>query len=205
MFRPAAALGILLISTPGVAQDPAAADTNRVKVEIDNPQVRALRVKLGPNEKIPAANYRASVAIFLTDGRQRVGPGANDLRKRADAVLLPAGKHEIENLGSAPSEIVVVEFKTPPVKPWKAVALDPVKVDPNNFQVITENDYARVLRATSKPPKIEHEHGAYLFVALSGDGIEPGAVRFENGPAKHSPQNNGDNVMVEFKTQQPSK
>ena len=205
MLRAAAALAVLFMSASVGAQDPATVDATRITVELDNPQARALRVKLAPNEKIPEADYRASVAIFLSDGSVRVAAGEKASQKRADATLLPPGKRSIENTGSTPAEIVIVEFKTAPIKPWKGVALDPVTVDANNFQVITENDYARVLRATSRPPKIEHEHGAYLFVWLSGDGLQPGHVSYEPGPARHSPQNNGDNVMVEFKTERPPK
>ena len=194
-------LAILFVSSPAVAQDPVKVDPAHHKVEIDNSQVRVLRVTLGPNEKTTVAEHPASAAIFLTEGKQRVGPGGNDTRKPGDAVMLAAGKHVFENLGNARAEIVVIEFKTPPITPWKAVALDPVKVDPGNFKVIAESDYAQILRGTAKPPKIEHEHGAYLFVWLSGGTLARGAVQYRAGPEKHAPQNDGEAIMVELKTQ----
>jgi quercetin dioxygenase-like cupin family protein len=205
MFSTVVWSGLLVFAMSGALQDPGTIDATRIKVELDNPQVRVLRVTLGPKEKTQPAEYRARVAVFLTDGPQRVGPGGRDQYSRADAVLLPPGKHAVENLGPTPSEIVLIEFKTAPIQPWKGVAIDPVEVDPNNFKVLAENEYARVLRASSKPPKIEHEHGAYMFVWLSGDGLVPGVVKYEKGPARHAPQNNGDNVMVELKTHQPPK
>ncbi len=53
-----------------------------------------------------------------------------------------------------------------------ALAQDPVKVAPNNFKVLLENDRVRVLDFHSKTgEKIPmHSHPAYISYAISGSG-----------------------------------
>ena len=98
--------------------------------------------------------------------------------------------------------MVIIEFKTPPVTPWKGVTLDPLKADPNNFVFIAENEYARVIRGYTKDPSLEHEHPPYLFVWMDGPALPFGTVRFEKGPVKHAPKPQpSESIMVELKTQ----
>ena len=53
-----------------------------------------------------------------------------------------------------------------------ALAQDPIKVAPNNFKVLLENDRVRVLEFRSKPgEKIGmHSHPAYITYGISGSG-----------------------------------
>ncbi len=197
-------LGILLVSTSANAQDPVKVDPAHHKVEIDNERVRVLRGTLGPHEKTPAHDHPAGVAVFLSNNTVRVSPrgGAprEETHKRGDVLLTPAGNHMFENLSATPAEIVMIELKTPAIRPWQGVELDGVKVDPNNFKAIAENDQVRVLHATAKAPAIEHEHPAYVYVLMSGGSGTPGAVR-SRAPVKHAPVNDGVTIMVELKTQ----
>lgn len=194
-------IGILLVAASAVAQNAAPAPH---KVEIDNPMVRVLRVTLPPREKPAAIEHRAAVAIFLSDSTYRVGgaTGKSETRRRGDVAFLAAGTQSLENIGIAPAEIVIIEFKTPPVTPWKGVALDPLKADPNNFVFIAENEYARVIRGYTKDPSLEHGHPTYLFVWMDGPALPFGTVRFEKGPVKHAPKPQpSESIMIELKTQ----
>ncbi|MBE3065085.1 MAG: hypothetical protein IMZ69_08725 [Spirochaetes bacterium] len=199
------ALGILLLSASAVAQDPVNVDPKHHKVEVDNPQVRVLRLTLGAGEKTPVYDHPASVAVFMGESTYRIGPvggpSSQDPHQRGDVVLIAAGKHSIENLGSTEAEMVVIELKTPAIKPWKDQALDAVKTDPNNFRLIVESDEVRVFHATAKAPPITHEHPPYVYVLMAGGSLPPGTVQFRAGPVKHTPQNDGVTIMVELKTQ----
>jgi len=202
---PLTALGVLLVATSALAQDPAKVDPAHYKVAIDNSLVRVLRLTLGAKEKTPAYDHPASVAVFLSDGSYRLGSGAGKTdegaRKRGEVALLTAGGLSVENLGTTPVELVMVEMKTPAITPWKSVALDPLKADPNNFSLIAENEFARVLRGYTKDPSLEHEHGSYVFVWMDGPALPFGTVRFEQGPVKHAPKPQpSESIMVELKT-----
>lgn len=75
---------------------------SRYTVEIDNPRIRVLRVRLGPGERLPRLNLGPNVRLDLTDsGTQHVG----------DSSWVEAGQQEINNPGDGPSEIIVVELK----------------------------------------------------------------------------------------------
>ena len=79
-------------------------DKKHYKLEFENDQVRVLRLKLGPHESTPAIEHaRNSVAIFLTD---------LDGHKAGDAVWETPNTGKIENTGSAPVEMVLVELKS---------------------------------------------------------------------------------------------
>lgn len=201
-------LGVLLFATTSAAaQDPVKVDPGSHKVEIDNPLVRVLRVTLPPKEKPATIEHRAAVAIFLSDSTYRVGgaSGKSETRKRGEVAFLTAGKRSLENVGGGPAEMVIIEFKTTPMTPWKGVTLDPLKADPNNFVFIAENEYARVIRGYTKDPSLEHEHPTYLFVWMDGPALPFGTVRFEKGPVKHAPKPQpSESIMVELKTQPPA-
>jgi quercetin dioxygenase-like cupin family protein len=197
------ALGILLASSLALAQDPVNVDPKHHKVEIDNAQVRVLRVTLGPREKTAVHEHPAGVMICMTSGKLRVSPVGGrpdeDQRTRGDVLLTTAGRHAIENLGDTPIEVIVVELKTPAISSWKGHPLDAVKTDPNNFRVIVENDEVRVLHATAKAPPVVHWHPAYVYVVMSGGSL--GSVRYMAGNVEHAPQNEAVTIMVELKTQ----
>src|ERR1041385_3130183 len=98
-------------------------------VEIDNAWVRVIRVKQGPHGKNPAVEHPASVAVYLTDTRQKVG-NRELTHKGGDVAYLEPAKETEENLSDQPLEYILVELKpnAPSAKGWP-VKLDPVKLD----------------------------------------------------------------------------
>ena len=71
-------------------------------IEIDNPRIRVLRVKLSPEETLPRLDLGPNVRLDLTDsGTHHVG----------DSHWADAGQEQIKNLSDRPSEIIVVELK----------------------------------------------------------------------------------------------
>jgi quercetin dioxygenase-like cupin family protein len=110
----------LLGAAPAYAQDAVKVDPKHYKVELENDQVRVLRIQYGPGEKSVMHSHPASVAVFLTDGSvkfttpdgktQAVSAKAGEVQWEAGGAHLP------ENAGTKPFELILVELKSPPAK-----------------------------------------------------------------------------------------
>jgi hypothetical protein len=98
------------------AREPHAVDPAHFKVEIDNNQVRVLRLHLGRGEKTPLYEERLErLLVPLTQAQLRTA-GADGARKTAtvrpgQVQWLMPGTQADENAGDAPYEAIVVEFK----------------------------------------------------------------------------------------------
>jgi len=95
--------------------DPIAVDPKHYKAELENEQVRVLRITYGPREKSVMHGHPAAVAVCLTDAHVRFTrpDGTSEERRvKAGQVLsTPAEEHLPENLGDRPFEILLVELK----------------------------------------------------------------------------------------------
>jgi quercetin dioxygenase-like cupin family protein len=114
---------VLLVVLPAMAQDPVKVDSKHYKVELENNQVRVLRLHYGPHEKSVMHEHPASVAVFLTDTDSKItlpdGKTTESHVKAGQVLFFPAGKHLPENTGAKPYELILVELKggRAPVKP----------------------------------------------------------------------------------------
>ncbi len=120
----------LCLMTPLViAQDPVKVDPKHYKVEMENDQVRVLRIKIGPHEKAPSHEHPASVVVWLTDGNGKItaaGAKPEELHTKAGQVQWdPAVKHSGENTSDKGFELIQVELKSKPAA--KAEAKGPAK------------------------------------------------------------------------------
>lgn len=178
-------------SLPVFAQDPVKVDPAHHKVELENADVRVLRITIGPGEKAPAHDHPNSVAVFLSDGTNRLttdGKSTETPQKRGDVVLVNASKHSVENVGKTGTEVILVELKNPGSKTYKGMALDPVKLSPKNYSVVAENAHARVIRIRSAvgDPSVVHEHPSNVVVRLNDSATaKAGSVTWAPGPEKH--------------------
>ena len=118
-----------LAATTARAQDPVKVDPKHYKVEIDNAQVRVLRILYGVGEKSVMHSHPATVAVFLVDGRAKFtfpdGTSIERSMKAGQAVWSPGETHLPENIGDKPFELVLVELKGTPAK--KPAAKAPAK------------------------------------------------------------------------------
>jgi len=109
---------LVVLATPGAAQDPVKVDAKHYKVEFENDQVRVLRITYGPHEKSVMHQHPGSVAVFLADGQARFtlpDGKTQDAPIKAGATQWEAsGKHLPENIGDKPFELVLVELKGKP-------------------------------------------------------------------------------------------
>lgn len=114
----AAVIALAGFASTAIAQDPVKIDPEHHKVELENAQVRVLRVTIEPGGKTPVHEHPASVVTYLTDARLRVSPVGgkpNETpRKAKEVITIEATQHTAENVGSEPVELILVELKAAP-------------------------------------------------------------------------------------------
>jgi quercetin dioxygenase-like cupin family protein len=110
----------LLGAAPAYAQDAVKVDPKHYKVELENEQVRVLRIHYGPGEKSVMHSHPASVAVFLTDGKVKFttpdGKTQEAAAKAGEVQWEPAGPHLPENVGAKAFDLILVELKSTPAK-----------------------------------------------------------------------------------------
>ena len=194
------------------AQDPVKVDPAHHKVEIDNADVRVLRITIAPDEKAPLHEHPNSVAVFLAGGTNRLTPPGQkpteNPQQRGDVALTTAGQHTVENIGKTRTEVILVELKKPGSPTYKGMSLDPVKLSPKNYAVAAENAHVRVLhlKSAAGDKSFEHEHPSNVVVELVDSGTDKAnTVTWHQGPEKHggTPSLNAtanDVIIVELKS-----
>ena len=102
-------------SASAVALDPVKIDPTRHKVEVENDQVRVLRIKLKARDKTTQHEHPNGVAVFLTDSKTKFTLADGKTReasgKRGEAIWAAAEKHSVNNLLARPVEVILVELK----------------------------------------------------------------------------------------------
>ena len=95
--------------------DPVAVDPKHYKVEIENDQVRALRITYGPHDKSVMHVHPAAVLICLTDFHVKFTSPDGKTEERhgraGETIWTPAEEHLPENLGAKRLELILVELK----------------------------------------------------------------------------------------------
>jgi quercetin dioxygenase-like cupin family protein len=103
------------VTAVAFSQDAVKVDPKHYKVEMENAQVRVLRVHYGPHEKSVMHSHPAAVAVFLSDGKIRFtyadGKTEDAVGKAGQAQYTPAQAHNPENTADAPFDAVVIELK----------------------------------------------------------------------------------------------
>ncbi len=98
-----------------MGQDAVKVDPKHYRVELENEQVRVLRIRYGPREKSVMHGHPASIGVHLTDAHVRFtfsDGKTEEVRVKAGEVLsYPTCEHLPENLSGQPLELVFFEFK----------------------------------------------------------------------------------------------
>jgi quercetin dioxygenase-like cupin family protein len=106
---------LLLGGKMAPAQDPVEVDAKHYKVELENDQVRVLRIKYGPGEKSVMHDHPDSTAVFLTEHHVKFtypdGKTEQVDAKAGETRWTKGGKHLPENAGTKPFELILVELK----------------------------------------------------------------------------------------------
>jgi len=101
---------------PASPLDPVKVDPKHYVVEFENPQVRLLRVKIGPHESTPLHKHSVNrVVTYLTDQDFKVtsedGKVERVKHKAGDVAFSGPATHKEENMSGSPFEVVVTELK----------------------------------------------------------------------------------------------
>ena len=95
--------------------DPVKVDPRHYKVEIENEQVRVLRINYGAHEKSVMHSHPDSVAIFQNEIHCRFtfpdGKTEEHNFRAGETLYMPAGSHLPENLSNQHIDIILVELK----------------------------------------------------------------------------------------------
>lgn len=98
-----------------MGQDAVKVDPKHYTVELENEQVRVIRIRYGPREKSVMHGHPPSLGVHLTDGHIRFtfpDGKTEEVRIKAGEVRsYPAGEHLPENLSDQVFELVLLEFK----------------------------------------------------------------------------------------------
>jgi len=96
-------------------QDPVTVDPKHYKVELENEQVRVLRINYGAHEKSVMHSHPDSVAIFQNEVHCRFtfpdGKTEEHNFRAGETLYTPAGSHLPENLSNQPLDLILVELK----------------------------------------------------------------------------------------------
>ncbi len=104
-------------ATIASAMDPLKHDSKHYKLEFENPDVRVLRVTIGPHEFVAKHQHSLNrVTVFLTDQDFRTtdehGKAETVHHKAGDAVWGTPGIHSEQNMADKPFQAVVIELKS---------------------------------------------------------------------------------------------
>jgi quercetin dioxygenase-like cupin family protein len=108
---------LCLTGSVALAQDAVKVDPKHYKVELENAQVRVLRIHYGAHEKSVMHHHPDSVVTFLTDAHVKFtlpdGTSTDHTVKAGEVQWTPAGTHLPENMGDTAMEAMLVELKHP--------------------------------------------------------------------------------------------
>jgi len=99
------------------ALDPLRVDPQDFKLEFENPQVRVLRLKMGPRQSVPMHEYVLNrIVYYYTDQnvRETSPEGKAEVRRHRAGNWVWEGsprKLKLDNLNDKPFEAIVVEFR----------------------------------------------------------------------------------------------
>ena len=95
--------------------DPTVVDAKHYRTELENDQVRVLRITYGPGEQSVMHYHPDAVAVFLTDQdvEMTLPDGSTQVisAKARDVLAMPGGQHLPKNIGDSAFELVLVELK----------------------------------------------------------------------------------------------
>jgi len=177
----AAVLTMLLFSGQTQAQDPVQVGPDVYKAFLENDYVRAFEVHFKPGAKIGTHSHPDHFAHVLSDGKLKLiyPDTAVVIEAKAGATFwIPAESHAAENLGGTDLRILVVDLKLPKTEQPMSAAfdstLDPIKVSPENYTVLLENDRVRLIKAHYEPGDKSglHAHRAMVAYTLTNGTVQ---------------------------------
>jgi hypothetical protein len=104
-----------LFSHGAQAQDPTLSDGDKYSVVLDNARVRVLRYQDQPGERTQQHQHPAFVVVALAPFKRKIALGDGRVMARefkaGDAMFSEGETHIGENVGSTPTQVLMVELK----------------------------------------------------------------------------------------------
>ena len=195
------------------------------KFILDNDYIRLLEISTKPGKRDEIHSHQvnawyaikgAKLRLYTADGESKDVEITPSMAKFQDAAM-----HSMENIGDTDLKLIMVESKDKIPPAFQTSGPDPVKVSPNVFKILAENESFRILEMTVKPGEKDEMHGhpAYGYYVLSDAGgtlypeegepkvlkLKEGMASFQEPVEKHQLENTGDNdirmIIFELKNQ----
>jgi len=151
-------LASLAAAPAALGQDPVSINPGVVKVAFENDQIRVLRVRYAPHQKIAMHSHPSRVVVCITDMHALITSASGETQelrtKAGDSRWSEPVTHSVENLEDTPFEVVEVELKNaagaavpvPPPGRSNAALQEPVPVEKEpHHHFVFQNQYVRVL------------------------------------------------------------
>lgn len=154
--------------------DPTVVAADKYSVMFENDAVRILKVHYEPGASSALHRHPDAVAVILSGSSSRFTAAdgtVQELSPEADSALyMPAGAHTVENIGQAPVDVVLVEFKTGA----PGMATLPTEFAGRAATVLAEGARATAFRITAEPTFSEpdgstHEYDQVVVALGSGE------------------------------------
>ncbi len=157
-----------------MAQDPVKVAPDVYKVRLNNAKVRVLEVTGKAGQKAPMHKHPGYVVYNLADGSVKFidakGATADAPLKAGEATWRDAESHASEVVSDIHALLFELKGRKAS-KPARAAAPDDaVKVDPEHYKVLLENDRVRVLEFRGAPGNKTPMHSHPDYVTYNFDG-----------------------------------
>ena len=196
------------------------------KFILDNDYIRMLEISAKPGNRDEMHSQTVNAWYAIKGAKLRLYTADEESK---DVEITPgmaifqdaAAIHSMENIGDTDLKLITAESKDKKPPAIQTSGPDPVKVSPNVFKILAENESFRILEMTVKPGEKDelHGHPAYGYYVLSDAGgtfypeegepkvlkLKEGMASFQNPVEKHQLENTGDNdirmIIFELKNQ----
>lgn len=151
------------------APDPLSADPAHMHLDLQNQWVRVFEEHMGPHESMPMHQHPqpGAVIVFLTDRNNKLTYADGSVKtfqnKMGEVIWSAPTTHKGENLKASEFRALQIEPKpSAHAKPFPREPMDAVKVDPEHYKVLLENEWVRAIALTVGPhEKLKmHKHPA---------------------------------------------
>lgn len=111
----AAILGLCMVASVTMAQDPTVVEPTHYKLAFENDQVQVVNVHYGPHEKSGMHSHPGGVVVYISAGHLKLtdenGKVTEVNAKPGQSRFFPPFHHKVENLSDKPFDAVYVGLK----------------------------------------------------------------------------------------------
>jgi beta-alanine degradation protein BauB len=153
---------------------------------LENDKVRVSEVTLAPGEKLPSHQHPDFVIYVLSGGELTGTPAGGSPQKmtleRGQAIFSPAVTHAVENTGTTPLKLLVVEMLQPSTK--APPGEDSVKIAPDMHRLVLDHERVRVTEVTFAPKQFlpNHVHPDHVVYLATDTNVK--LIPAAGGPGK---------------------